>query len=75
MTMYFDCLPEVGEEIYNNDFVTYRDNVLLIEHEKKKCCFNLMRKSFYLPFKILVLALFFFPLFCFIIMITGTYCK
>ena len=75
MTMYFDCLPEVGEEIYDNDFVTYRDNVLLIEHEKQKCCFNCMRKSFYIPFKLLVLTLFLFPMFCLVIMISGTYCK
>uniref|UniRef100_A0A6C0C443 Uncharacterized protein n=1 Tax=viral metagenome TaxID=1070528 RepID=A0A6C0C443_9ZZZZ len=75
MTMYFNCLPEVGEEIYDNDFVTYRDNVLLIEHEKRKCCFSCMQKSFYIPFKLLVFSLFLFPILCLGVMITGTYCK
>ena len=75
MTMYFNSLPEVGEQIYDNEFVTYRDNCLLIEHEKKKCCFNCMRKCFYIPFKLLVFSLFIFPVFCFSIMIVGTYCK
>jgi hypothetical protein len=75
MTMYFNCLPEIGEEIYDNEFVTYRDNVLLIEHQKQKCCFYCMQKIFYMPFKILVIALFLFPIFCFTIMIGGTICK
>ena len=75
MTMYFNCLPEVGEEIYDNDFVTYRDNVLLIEHEKRKCCFSCMQKSFYIPFKLLVFSLCLFPILCLGVMITGTYCK
>lgn len=72
-TMYFDNLPEVAEEIYDDEFVTYRDNMMMLNNKSK--CFNIMRYVVYMPFKILVISLFLFPIFCAWVAIVAPICK
>ena len=63
-TMYLEYLPEVGEDIYDNVFITPAQNKEKLEKRKKNCWFNCARCTFYLPFKCLVLSLLIFPSFC-----------
>ncbi len=71
--MYFDNLPEAAEEIYDEEFVTYRDNLMMLNQKSK--CFNFTRYLVYIPFKLLVLSLLIFPIFCAWVAIVGPICK
>ena len=73
--MYFKFLPEAAVDIYDNVFVNFRDNQEKLKKRKKSCTFNMVRCVFYVPFKILVLSLLLFPVFCFIMMFYGPICK
>lgn len=73
--MYFDFLPEIGVDIYDNLFVTYSDNKKKIEKRNKSCGFRCVRCTFFIPFKLLVVALLFFPFFCLFIAFYGFICK
>ena len=73
--MYFKFLPEAGVDIYDNLFVNYKDNQEKLKKRQKSCAFNCIRCLFYIPFKLLVLALLLFPVFCIIMMIYGPICK
>ena len=73
--MYFKFLPEAAVDIYDNVFVNFRDNQEKLKKRKKSCTFNMVRCVFYIPFKILVLSLLLFPVFCFIMMFYGPICK
>jgi len=73
--MYFNYLPEVGVEIYDNLFVTYSDNKKKIEKRNRSYGFRCVRCCFYIPFKLLVFALFLFPFFCLIVAFYGLACK
>ena len=72
-TMYFDNLPEAAEEIYDDEFVTYRDNLIMLNNKSK--CFNCMRYIIFIPFKLLVLSLLIFPIFCLWVAIVAPICK
>ena len=74
-TMYLEYLPEVGEDIYDNVFITPAQNKEKLEKRKKNCWFNCARCTFYLPFKFLVLSLLIFPSFCIFMAIYGPLCK
>jgi len=74
--LYFSFLPEVAEDIYDNMFVTYRDNIILVnEKTHKSKCFRCCRMVTYLPFKILIILFMFLPIVCFIFVIYGSICK
>jgi len=73
--MYFDFLPEIGVDIYDNLFVTYSDNKKKIEKRNKSCGFRCVRCTFFIPFKLLVISLLFFPFFCLFIAFYGFICK
>ena len=72
---YFDYLPETAVDIYDNLFVSYDTNLKKIEKRQKRCCFKLTRCVMFIPFKLLVLSLMMFPLFCFFSMFAGPICK
>ena len=72
---YFDYLPETAVDIYDNLFVSYDTNLKKIEKRQKQCCFKLTRCVMFIPFKLLVLSLMMFPLFCFFSMFAGPICK
>ncbi len=73
--MYFKFLPEAGVDIYDNLFVNFSDNQEKLKKRKRSCTFNCVRCVFYIPFKILVLSLLLFPVFCMIMMFYGPICK
>jgi len=64
--LYFRNVPGAAEDIYDNIFVTYRENKQIVEKRKKKDqCFNCVSCLIFIPYKILVCLIFFFPFFCF----------
>ncbi len=74
--IYFKFLPDSAIDIYDNIFVTQAKNTKIVMEKKKKyCCFNCISIAAYLPFKILVIMLFLFPVFCFFMIFYGTICK
>ena len=73
--MYFKYLPEAAVDIYDNVFVNFQDNQEKLKKRKRSCTFNCVRCVFYIPFKILVLSLLLFPIFCVIMMFYGPICK
>lgn len=72
---YFDYLPEVAIDIYDNLFVSYSDNLETIEKNRRRSSFRCLHCIMFVPFKLLVLGLMMFPLVCFIIMFAGPICK
>lgn len=73
--MYFDYLPEAAEDIYDNFFVTFEENKQKLEKRNKSCAFKCARFTFYLPFKLLVVSLLIFPVFCLAMSVFGIMCK
>ena len=74
--LYFEYLPGSAEDIYDNIYVDYDKNKKLIKKRKKKsCCFNLITGLLFLPYKLLVITIFLFPLICFSVTIIGPICK
>ena len=74
--MYFKFLPESAIDIYDNIFVTPEENSIIVRKKKKKyCCFRCVSCAAYIPFKLLVLLLFLFPVFCFFMIFYGPICK
>jgi hypothetical protein len=73
--IYFKFLPEAAVDIYDNVFVNFKDNQIKLKKRKRSCAFNCVRCVFYIPFKLLVLSLLLFPVFCFVMMIYGPICK
>ena len=72
---YFDYLPEVAIDIYDNLFVSYSDNLETIEKNRRRSSFRCLHCIMFVPFKLLVLGLMMFPLVCFVIMFAGPICK
>jgi hypothetical protein len=74
--LYFKFLPQSAIDIYDNIFVTPEENAEIVEaHKKKYCCYKCISCVVYIPFKILVLLLFLFPVFCFFMIFYGAVCK
>jgi hypothetical protein len=74
--IYFKFLPESAIDIYDNIFVTSEENNKLVKDKKEKyCCFKCLSCTVYLPFKLLVLMLFLFPVFCLFMIFYGPLCK
>lgn len=74
--MYFSYLPKAANDIFDNEFVTYSQNKVLIkDKERKSRCFWLFRRITWLPFKLLQIGLLLFPVLCLATGIYGIYCK
>ena len=73
--MYFNFLPEVGVDIYDNLFVSFTDNKVKLQKRNRSCAFRCIRRTFFIPFKILVFCLMIFPLFCLFCAVYGPVCK
>ena len=74
--MYFSYLPKAANDIFDNEFVTYSQNKVLIkDKERRSRCFWLFRRITYVPFKLLQIGLLMFPMLCLAVGIYGLYCK
>ena len=73
-SIYFDYLPESAVDIYDNVFVTYKENYDLLEKKNKECSFCCLHFMTFIPFKILLLTLLVFPIFCLFMMVYAPIC-
>lgn len=74
--LYFQYMPGSAEDIYDNIFVSYIENKLLLEDRRKDDkCFRYFSNIMFIPYKILVLSIFLFPVFCLFMVFAGPLCK
>tara|TARA_B110000211_G_C14066393_1_gene547848 strand:+ start:432 stop:1550 length:1119 start_codon:yes stop_codon:yes gene_type:complete len=74
--LYFDNLPGSAEDIYDNVFVSYKENKsLLDDRQKNDKCFRCFSCCVFIPYKLLVITIFIFPLLCALMMVVGPLCK
>ena len=73
--MYFHYLPEAAIDIYDNIFVNYYENQQIINKRNKGCMFKCVHIVSWLPFKLLLLSLLFFPFICLFSMFYLPLCK
>lgn len=74
--LYFALLPGVAADIYDTMFVTYRDNVLMVNDKTQTSgCFRCCRRITWLPFKLLIIVFMMLPLLCFVFIFYGLVCK
>uniref|UniRef100_A0A6C0JC60 Uncharacterized protein n=1 Tax=viral metagenome TaxID=1070528 RepID=A0A6C0JC60_9ZZZZ len=74
--LYFQYLPGAADDIYDNIFVSYHENIELLEkRQKKDKCFNCFSCVLFVPYKLLVISVFLFPFFCFFMIFVGPICK
>ena len=74
--LYFQYLPGAADDIYDNIFVSYDENIELLEkRQKKDCCFKCFSCVLFIPYKLLVISVFLFPVFCFFMIFAGPICK
>ena len=74
--LYFQYVPGSAEYIYDNIFVSYEENkILLEERQEEDKCFRCFSYFIFIPYKILILALFLFPFFCFFMIFAGPTCQ
>ena len=76
--MYFNYLPGAAEDIYDNIYVSYKENRALLEDtiSEKVNASSALAIRLWVPYKILVLATFVFP-YClsYFMTIAGPICK
>tara|TARA_X000000368_G_scaffold416066_2_gene409144 strand:+ start:2443 stop:3492 length:1050 start_codon:yes stop_codon:yes gene_type:complete len=74
--LYFQYLPGAADDIYDNIFVSYDENIELLEkRHKKDDCFKCCSCLLFIPYKLLVISVFLFPVFCFFMIFAGPICK
>ena len=74
--MYFNYLPGAAEDIYDNIYVSYKENRVLLEDKYRESrCFKCFSYTLWVPYKILVIATFVFPIVCLFMAIAGPICK
>lgn len=74
--LYFQYMPGSAEDIYDNIFVSYTENKLLLEDRRRDDkCFRYFSYVMFIPYKLLVLSIFLFPVFCFFMIFAGPLCK
>ena len=74
--MYFNYLPGAAEDIYDNIYVSYKENRVLLEDKYRESrCFKCFSYTLWVPYKILVIATFVFPIMCLFMAIAGPICK
>jgi hypothetical protein len=74
--IYFNNLPGSAEDIYDNLFVSYKENKLLLsDRQKNDKCFRCFSYFVFIPYKLLVIAIFLFPVLCAFMIVAGPICK
>jgi hypothetical protein len=74
--LYFQYMPGSAEDIYDNIFVSYEENKILLEdRQREDKCFRCFSYIVFIPYKLLVLVTFLFPMFCFFMIFAGPVCK
>ena len=73
--LYFHYLPEAAIDIYDNIFVNYYENQQIIHKKQKNKSFKCVHCCSWLPFKLLLISLFLFPLGCFFSIFYLPVCK
>jgi len=73
---YFRLLPHAATDIYDNVFVTTVENrKLIVDRQQNSFSFRCLRCITFVPFKLLIISLMCFPIFCLIMVFYGTLCK
>jgi len=73
---YFSLLPGVAADIYDNMFVSHRDNKLMVKDKTQtSSCFFYCRRCTWLPFKFLIVMFMTLPIVCFVFIFYGSLCK
>ena len=73
---YFRLLPHAATDIYDNVFVTTVENrKLIVDRQQNSFSFRCLRCINFVPFKLLIISLMCFPIFCLIMVFYGTLCK
>ena len=73
---YFSYLPGVATDIYDELFVSYRENIILVQQQTHNSrCFRCCRHFTWIPFKFLIFMFMILPLLCFIFIFYGALCK
>ena len=74
--LYFRYVPGSAEDIYDNIFVSYEENIILLEdRQREDKCFRCFSCTMFIPYKLLVLSIFLFPALCFFMVFVGPFCK
>ena len=75
-SMYFDYLPDIAEDIYDNLFQPYEKHQALVEEAcNGSRIFKWIRCLTVVPFKLLMMTLMLFPVMCFVFMFYSPICK
>lgn len=73
---YFEFLPGVAEQIYDEKFVTYQENLILVANKTRDSkCFRCFKTVTWIPYKLLLLCFVLCPPFCFVMIFFGGICK
>tara|TARA_B100000795_G_C22782718_1_gene433143 strand:- start:319 stop:1230 length:912 start_codon:yes stop_codon:yes gene_type:complete len=74
--MYFANVPTAAVNIYNTMYVSRKENRRLVSRKRDQSFFyNSASCVLVLLYKLLILVIFLFPVFCLTVTIAGTYCK
>ena len=74
--LYFTNLPQAADDIYDHIYVTYKENkALLAKKQKENLCFKISSYLLFIPYKLLVIVIFIFPVVCLFMTIVGPICK
>ena len=74
--LYFKNIPDAAVDVYDNIFVSKNDNkVILRQKINTDRCFCCMKNLLMIPYKILIISLILFPIFCACIAVYGPICK
>ena len=74
--LYFKNLPNAAVDIYDTMYVSREENKKLVsKHRDASYLFNAVSCLLVIPYKILVLTIFLFPVLCFFMAIAGPLCK
>jgi len=74
--LYFQNLPGAADDIYDTVYVTYDENVALVKKRYiSSKCFRCANCVLFIPYKLLIITIFCFPILCLFITIIGPICK
>jgi hypothetical protein len=74
--LYFKNIPNAAVDIYDNIFVSKNDNRIILKQKiNEDRCFCCIKNLLMIPYKILIISLILFPIFCGCIIIYGPICK
>lgn len=74
--MYFQYNPIAAVDIYDNIFVHSSDNTHMVQDRMEKSTqYRICRYITWLPFKILTILFILLPVFCFVMIFIGPFCK